>query len=62
MQLVPGGGGERRGGREEVTDEKTVQVSWYTCDDHWLTKYCDEHHRAIARVPVSVLEPYVVSR
>lgn len=35
-----------------------VNVSWYTCDCDWWTKYCDEHHRASARVPIDVLEEY----
>lgn len=42
-------------------DEKTVSVSWYTCDcaeTSWITKYCDEHHRAHAVIPLSVLEQY----
>lgn len=36
----------------------TVPVSWYDCDCEWLSKYCDDHHRKYAHVPVEVLEKY----
>lgn len=36
-------------------------VNWYTCTCDWWTKFCDEHHRAFARVPVEVLEQYRVA-
>lgn len=37
---------------------KDVWVSWYTCDCDYISKYCDDYHRACALVPVSALEPY----
>lgn len=33
-------------------------VYWYNCDCDWLSKYCDEHHRATARIPLAVLRSY----
>lgn len=41
-------------------DETTVSVPRYACNCDWVTKYCDEEHRVYAKVPVSVLMPYVV--
>lgn len=45
----------------DSVSEKMQVVSYYACncaDSYWNTKYCDEHHRAYARIPVSVLEQY----
>jgi hypothetical protein len=45
-------------GDDEVTE--TVYVYWYDHDCAWITKYCDEHHRAGANIPLDVLNSYVV--
>lgn len=41
-----------------------VAVHWYTCDCAetigYVSKYCDNHHTAYARVPKSVLDQYRV--
>jgi len=39
-------------------EDKLVYVGWYDHDCEWLTKYCDEHHRVGAMVPMSVLSQY----
>ena len=41
-----------------MSDEKTVRVTWYTCDCDWRTKYCEQAHSASADIPVRVLEEY----
>lgn len=33
-------------------------VHWYTCECEYWSKYCDEHHRKFATIPVSVLNQY----
>ena len=32
-----------------------VAVSWTDCDCEWETKYCDENHRRMTRIPRSAL-------
>ena len=36
-------------------------VHWYTCSCQWLSKFCDEYHRASSRVPVSVLREHLLT-
>lgn len=42
-----------------MSDEKTVYVSWYTCNCEWTTKLCDEEHRAGARIPLSKIKEWI---
>lgn len=35
-----------------------VWVSWHDCSCDWLSKYCDEHHRKTALVPIEVLNEW----
>lgn len=41
-----------------MPDEETRYVPWYMCNCEWASKYCDDYHRAGARIPLSVLEQY----
>ena len=41
---------------QEPTDTgDLVAVSWTDCDCEWETKYCDENHRRMTRIPRSAL-------
>lgn len=42
-----------------MTDERTVYVSWYTCDCEWTTKYCDLMHTDGARIPLSKIKEWI---
>lgn len=42
-----------------MTDEKMVTVHWETCDCEWRTKYCDEFHIGVARIPLSKILEWV---
>lgn len=39
--------------------EDSRVVYWYKCNCDWVTKICEEEHRAYARVPLDVLNEYV---
>jgi hypothetical protein len=43
--------------RPDADDEVTVYYYDHTCE--WISKYCDEHHRRHAVIPVDVLAKYV---
>lgn len=46
-----------------MTDEKTVYVSYYTCDCAeyfgYTSKYCDGEHREGARIPLSKIKEWI---
>jgi hypothetical protein len=35
-----------------------ITVQYYNCACEWVSKYCDENHRAVANIPLSVLRKY----
>lgn len=43
-----------------IDGEPSTHVSWFTCTCEWTTKFCEENHRATARVPLAVLAHYRV--
>lgn len=42
-----------------MDEEKTIVVSWQSCDCEWWTKFCDLYHTKSARVPLSLIENWV---
>ena len=47
---------------EQISLSDTRVVYWYSCNCDWISKYCDEHHREVARVPLAVLNEYRIAR
>lgn len=43
----------------KMTDEKMVTVRWATCTCDVWTKYCDEFHTQIARIPLSKIKQWI---
>lgn len=42
-----------------MSDEKMVTVRWDTCDCEVWSKYCDEFHTAVARIPLSKIKEWI---
>ena len=41
-------------------NQQMVSVTYRTCSCEWESNYCDEYHQRLARIPILVLEKYVV--
>ena len=41
-----------------MNEEKSVVVRYYDCECEWRTKYCDEYHVRVVRIPLSVVREY----
>ena len=41
-----------------MNDDETVVVRYYDCKCYWRTKYCDEYHVRVVRIPLSVIREY----
>lgn len=42
-----------------MTEEKMVTVSWSTCECDVWTKYCDEFHTGVARIPLNKIKQWI---
>ncbi len=42
-----------------MTNEETVTVYYYDHDCDYISKYCDEFHIGIARIPLSKIREWV---
>lgn len=40
-------------------EEKMVNIRWSTCECDVLTRYCDEFHTGVARIPLSKIEQWI---
>ena len=41
-----------------MNENETVVVRYYDCKCDWRTKYCDEYHVRVVRIPLSVIREY----
>lgn len=48
--------------QREQERKQIIDVRYYACDcaamDVFQSKYCDDHHTAYARIPLSILKEY----
>lgn len=42
-----------------MTDEKMVTVRWETCECEYRSKYCDEYHFGVARIPLEKIKQWI---
>lgn len=42
-----------------MTEEQMVTVRWDTCDCDYRSKYCEEYHFGVARIPLSKIKQWI---